>query len=545
MVGGTIKWLQITSSPEPLENGDVLWHGVVVDITERKRIEDALQQSNQKWEAIIAASPDGIGMMALDGKIQLMSDKLVEMYGYSINQKDEFIGRQAIDFIDPSNHKLLIDNIRKLLSGKRDNKVTEYLAVKKDNSRFYIEVNSTVLLDSNDNPAGILFAERDITERKRAEEALQQSKQKWEAIVSASPDGIGMMSLDGKLQLVSDKLAEMFGYSIDQKDELIGKAALDFVDPSNYKILIDNINKVLSGNRDDKVTEYLAIKKDNSRIYIEVNSSVLFDSNGNPVSILFAERDITERKRAEVIIQQQYNQLKELNAAKDKFFSIIAHDLKSPFQSLLGSSELLATQIESLSQEEVILFSKGLNDNLKNLHDLLENLLNWSLMQRNVLAYNPVNLSLYEVVNKIIGVSNLSAQNKNISISNNIDKDTFVYADVDMLHSVVENLIINAIKFTLTDGRINISSNERGSFVEVSVLDTGIGIDQGKIPELFNFDAVFTTDGTSGEKGTGLGLSLCKEFIEKNGGKIWVESEVGKGSEFKFTLRKSEGKGML
>ena len=377
-----------------------------------------------------------------------------------------------------------------------------------------------------------------IAERKQAEEALRQSNQKLKAIISSTPDGIGMISLDGKMQFVSDKLAEMNGYSIEHKDEFIGKPAFDFIDPSNHKMLIDNIRKLLAGESDDKLTEYLAIKKDNSRFNIDVNSTVLFDPTGNPTSILFVERDISERKRTELIIQQQYTQLQELNSSKDKFFSIIAHDLRSPFQSLLSSSELLATEIDSLSQDEIKFFSRELNDSLRNLYILLEHLLQWSMMQRNMIEFKPVNLNLFDLVNKIIEISNQSAVKKNISISNNVDAETFVIADIDMLRSVVQNLITNAIKFTQTDGLIIVSSASKNDYFEVSVQDTGIGLESEKSSELFKFSTRYTSIGTAGEKGTGLGLPLCKEFVEKHGGKIWVESELGKGSKFTFTLQK-------
>jgi two-component system, sensor histidine kinase and response regulator len=169
----------------------------------------------------------------------------------------------------------------------------------------------------------------------------------------------------------------------------------------------------------------------------------------------------------------------------------------------------------------------------------LENLLNWSMMQRNMLEFKPVNLNLYDLVNKIIGILNKNAADKNISLSNNIEAGISVYADGDMLRSIVQNLVMNAIKFTPAEGRIIVSSSFKDGYVEVSVQDSGIGIEPGRSSKLFHFDSVFTTDGTAGEKGTGLGLPLCKEFIERNDGKIWVESELGKGSKFTFTLHRT------
>ena len=140
------------------------------EIAERKQTGDALQQSNQKFEAITSILPDGIGILSLDGKIQQISDKLVKMHGFSITKKNEQIGRSVFDFIDPSSHKALVDNIRKVLAGERHHKLTEFLAIKKDNSRFYIDVKSTLLVDSNGNPESILYVERDISERKQEEE---------------------------------------------------------------------------------------------------------------------------------------------------------------------------------------------------------------------------------------------------------------------------------------------------------------------------------------------------------------------------------------
>ncbi|MCJ7554125.1 MAG: HAMP domain-containing histidine kinase [Ignavibacteriaceae bacterium] len=201
---------------------------------------------------------------------------------------------------------------------------------------------------------------------------------------------------------------------------------------------------------------------------------------------------------------------------------------------------MLSTEIENLSPEMIRLFSKGLNDNLKNLYGLLENLLNWSMIQRNVIDHYPKNLNLYEAINKIIEMTNQSIKEKSISLVSNVDSETLVYADFNMLCSIVQNLIVNAIKFTPNEGHVIVSSTAKNGFVEVSVEDTGIGIESGQSSKLFNFNTIYSTNGTAGEKGTGLGLPLCKEFVEKNGGKIRIESELGKGSKFIFTLPKAK-----
>ncbi|MFA6596389.1 MAG: PAS domain S-box protein [Ignavibacteriaceae bacterium] len=508
----------------------------LTDITELKLAREALQQSSRKWEAVISASPDGIGIISLDGKIQHISEKLLILHGYSVDQMDEILGRSIYDFIDPSSHKILIDNTRKLLAGETNHKINEYIALKKDKSRFHIDVNASVLLDSNGNPTSILYVEREITERKLANEAQQQSNQKLEAIISASPDGIGMVSLDGKIQLMSDKLVKMYGYTVEQKDEFFGRSAFDFIDPSYHELLFDNIRKLLAGTKNDGLTEYLAIKKDKSRFFIDMNSAVLLDSDSKPAGLLFVERDITERKRVEKEILQKNLELAELNGTKDKFFSIIAHDLKSPFQGLLGYSKILSEEYETLSEEERLSFINGINELNHSAYKLLENLLEWARIQTGRMTYDPENLNLVEELIPTLSLAKQTALNKGIRLISTIDTSIFVKADKNMLHTIVRNLISNSIKFTNPGGKIILASKIIKDYVETSISDTGVGINKENVDKLFKLEKTISTNGTANEHGTGLGLLLCKEMIERHGGKIRVESEQGKGSTFFFTV---------
>jgi PAS domain S-box-containing protein len=504
------------------------------EIAEHKQAEKAQQESEQKYHLLVDRANEAV-IVIQDGMLKLNNPMTRIMTGYG----EEEIGIIPFQkFVHPDDRTMVIDYHQKRLRGENVPGYYIFRLLDKNGTTHWVHMNA-VLIDWEGSPATLNFM-TDITELKVAEEALKQSNREWEAVITASPDGIGMISLDGNIKLISEKLVIMHGYSKDEMDEKIGRSIFDFIDSSNHQLLRDNVRKLLAGETDHRLTEYLAIKKDGSRFYIDVKTSVLLDAAGNPTSILYVERDITERKQAELIIQQQYKRMQELNNTKDKFFSIIAHDLRSPFQSLLSTSELLATEIERMSHEEIVSFSFGINNNLKSLYGLLENLLQWSMMQRNLLEYEPENLNLFDLTNKIIEISIESALKKNISISNNADTGTLVYADVYMLHSIIQNLITNAVKFTPIGGKITISSVQNGDFVEISVQDTGIGMEPGISSELFNFNKPFTTNGTAGEKGTGLGLSLCKEFVERNDGKIWVESELGKGSKFTFTLQKAE-----
>jgi len=368
-----------------------------------------------------------------------------------------------------------------------------------------------------------------------AQEELEVSRNKYVNLFDFSPIPYFTLDINGVIKETNLSASNMLG--IDRK-KLISKLFSNYVPLLDREIFNSFIKNIFSSPV--KQTCELEIMNKGKRIlHVRLEGLLTEDALEQDITSQIAVIDLTGNKELEDSLNKINEELKTLNETKEKFFSIIAHDLRNPFQALLSSSKLLSTEIEKLSKEEIIFFSKGLHSKLVNLYHLLENLLNWSMMQRNLFKYKPVNLNCYDLVNEIIELSNEVALKKNISISNNVDTGTLVHADVDMLRSVVQNLIANAIKFNQADGRIIVSSIEKGGFVEVSVQDTGIGIAPEKTSGLFNFNSIFTKDGTAGEKGTGLGLPLCREFVESNGGKIWVESELGKGSKFTFTLQKT------
>ncbi|MEI7501620.1 MAG: PAS domain S-box protein, partial [Bacteroidota bacterium] len=251
----TVKRIQVGGKEKLLES--------FVDISIQKKAEENLSRSSQKFEAIISASPDGIGMVSLDGKMQLMSQKLATMYGYSIEETDKLLGKGIFDFIDPSNHKMLIDNINKLMAGEKGNKVTEYMAVKKDNSRFYVDVNSTVLLDSNGNPENILFVERDITERKLSEQALFKSEEKFRTVADNTYDWEYWEGMDKHIIYISPSCERISGY---KPEEFLSNRFLlkKIIHPADAKLFDDHFEKThsLEHIRDIEELDFRIIKKD-------------------------------------------------------------------------------------------------------------------------------------------------------------------------------------------------------------------------------------------------------------------------------------------
>jgi signal transduction histidine kinase len=235
-------------------------------------------------------------------------------------------------------------------------------------------------------------------------------------------------------------------------------------------------------------------------------------------------------------IQQQNEQLQELNATKDKFFSIISHDLKGPLNSFTSFSGLLMNHTDSLSKDEIKMLAKDLDKSLKNLFALLENLLEWSRSQTGNIQFKAETFDLVALLEENKSLLQSQAQNKKITIVNAAQGDLPVQAHKHSINTVIRNLISNAIKFTPAEGAITLAIAQSNEEYTISITDTGVGMTQDILQKLFRIDSKHSTKGTADEKGTGLGLILCKDFVEKNGGKIWVKSEEGKGSVFGFTL---------
>lgn len=273
----------------------------------------------------------------------------------------------------------------------------------------------------------------------------------------------------------------------------------------------------------------------------EISAHLNYDEISQKLEELQFNKDLLEERSAELNIlsaqlAQSESELKELNASKDKFFSILAHDLKSPFSGLIGYMDLLVEDFDTLSLSEIKEYINNVHSVVGNIYDLTKNLLDWSRLQNGRMECNIVKLNLYETVMYAASLVSANARNKKISIANNVDKYATVFADDMMLNSVFENLLSNAIKFTPRGGTITISSKPINIFHEISIVDSGIGMSEETLQKIFRIESVHTTLGTEKEKGTGLGLLLCKEMIERQKGAISVESKVNEGTKFSFIL---------
>jgi signal transduction histidine kinase len=282
-------------------------------------------------------------------------------------------------------------------------------------------------------------------------------------------------------------------------------------------------------------------KKDGTIVYLRESAKAYRDSKSKLLYYEGTVEDITERVSAEKKLKEYSEELKMLNASKDKFFSIIAHDLKSPFAAVLGYAEILNTDLKDMSPEEVDLYTSNLYKVSENTFNLLQNLLEWSRLQTGRVKYDPHRFKLYNIAMQVIELFKEPAKEKNILLDMNVDQYCIAFGDENMISTVIRNLTSNAIKFTNENGQITLSAKEKDEFIEIAVIDNGVGMKPEDLEKLFKIDVHHTTIGTKDEKGTGLGLILCKELVETNGGMIWAESKPGEGSKFIFTLPKDEG----
>lgn len=333
---------------------------------------------------------------------------------------------------------------------------------------------------------------------------------------------------------------------IDQEKRVIdynpsAQAILPWLSPemvgTPFEQTVDIVPELLNLIRDRRITniQFKTVKGDRTNHFQATISSITVKETRQFGSIILIT-DISDQKTTEELLLKSQKVLKELNDTKDKFFSIIAHDLRNPFNNIIGFSDLLRESLANKEYEESVHFAETIYTSARNTFTLLENILTWANSQRGKIPFKPALVDINTLMNDELKLQIDSARKKGITLRNEVPIELFINADPDLIRVVLRNLITNAIKYTGKGGNILIEGTSENHRVEISVTDDGVGIGEEVQKKLFNIDQNVSTRGTAYEQGTGLGLILCKEFVEKHGGRIWVESQPGKGSRFSFTL---------
>ncbi len=316
--------------------------------------------------------------------------------------------------------------------------------------------------------------------------------------------------------------------------QILGRNAMDFVHENSRQLAISRIKKMLAENVPMELVheKYLTLTGEVK----DVETIAVPFQYQNEIFIQVVFYDITDRLKNEQLLKENKEKLAELNATKDKFFSLIAHDLKNPFHQILGFTELLADNQENYDREQTQNIIQYINTAAGSAYKLLENLLQWSRAQTGKIDFTPENLSVFDTIMSVIDLNMAACKRKEISISQDIEPGIFIFADREMTEGIIRNLLSNAIKFSYRKGKISVSAHTVNQEIHITVRDFGVGMSQEQIDKLYKIDKSHSTSGTEDEIGTGLGLILCKEFVQKNKGRLVVESPENKGCIFTLIL---------
>jgi PAS domain S-box-containing protein len=353
-----------------------------------------------------------------------------------------------------------------------------------------------------------------------------ERESKYDSLFEFAPMAVFLGNTAGRILMVNQKAIELTGFAIEELLSMNFLSIFPDSDKAERKLVHDGISQGLTFSTETEIN-----RKCGEPVFVEITVRVLKDDT----RLVFLQ-DISEQKQIENSLREREVRLRELNATKDKFFSIIAHDLKSPFNAIVGFSNLMTEQIKLKDYDGIEGYAEIILNSSTRAMELLKNLLEWSRSQTGRMTFNSEYLDLSVLVRETTDLLKDSAQQKLISITTEMPTNMQVMADRAMINSVLRNLLSNAIKFTHINGHIVVKAVQNRDECLISIRDTGVGIGKENLSRLFRMDESFSTVGTHNEKGTGLGLLLSKEFVEKHGGKIWVTSEPGKGSIFYFTI---------
>lgn len=587
-----VKWVDIAVTVIQFE-GQTASLAVTSDITTQVKAQQALKENEEKYRSLIENLRHEYFFYrhSIKRYFEYISPSIEQLLGYDQeNFQDhyiEYLTDNPINKIAVKKIELAMDGIQQLPYE------LEIFDIQKNIHT--LEISETPLIDTYGNVSAVEGIAHDITSQKKAQEIIkaqlkeiriqnEEIKSINEEINSVNDDlerrieDINRLNIDLKIsenkfrtlvrnipgvvyRCLNDKKWTMLFIS-KEIEILTGYSASDFIENSIRSFVsiihpndIEKVNGLVQNGvekRKSYVIEYRILHKDGSIKWVYEKGQYILEENSIDVQFLDGVIiDITEKKIAEEKLKESENKLRELNAQKDRFFSLIAHDLRSPIGNFLQITELLKLDYEELEEDQVQSFFDNLHKLADRTFKLLENLLMWSRSQLGKLEIESKEIELYNVVEDVAILFEENLKSKGIQFKNELPQDLIVMDDLNIVQTLFRNLISNAIKFSYQGGSITIGSktevnkiNDREYYI-ISVKDTGVGISPNNIDKIFNMDADYTTEGTEHEKGTGLGLILCKELIEKSGGKIWVGSEEGNlsagkqgGTAFYFTLKR-------
>ncbi len=542
---------------------------------ENTHLDAELFDEHQLLHAIIDNMPDFIYIKDRSSKFILANQKLARTQG--LKSGKQMIGKTDHDYFPGELANKYYLNEQEIMSSGKPLINHEEKCLDEEGSEIYLSTTKIPLKNKKGEIIGIVGIGRDITDRKKAEvnlikhaeqvqqvntlleekqEMIQQQAeeltaqadnlsianlemQKLSVVASETDNVVIILDADSNFEWVNKSFTHVYGATLKEFIQERGKNILE----GSYNPYIRDIMGKCRKSRQTIRYQSEASDKNGNKIWTQSTLTPVLDKENNIIRFVAIDTDITALKKAQEMISQQKTELEEhgkqlekANITKDKFFSIIAHDLNNPFHSIMGFTDLMVKNYDTIEDDKKREYLGLIHDSSQFAHNLLENLLNWSRTQTDRIKFNPSRMELHSSVQEIQQFLSTSLEKKKIHLENLVPEGTFALADQNMIQTVLRNLLGNAIKFTPRNGSITVSAETSDDKVLVSVKDTGIGIPGEQQKKLFRFGEFHTSVGTDGEQGTGLGLLICFEFIKKHGGTLQFTSRSGKGTTFSFDI---------
>ena len=515
----TIRVSRFVSTPTVIEDDTISWDGIELDITDLKKAQDDLFQNQFLLESITDGLPDSIFAKDLDGCYLFVNSALAKRANKT---RQELLGKNNSAVFLPHQADRTLEMDLEIMKSGKSQTFEEQLTSSSENGTFL--TTKGPIKDRQGKTIGLFGIARDITERKKAEETLRVSQEKFELAFSSNTNAILIQDEQtGRYLEANASTTKIFGYS---QDEILGKTSLEL----NFYRNLAFRKKILDALKNDGFIQNMEIMgQHKSGLVLHLLLAVTRLYVDNKPLLYINIQDITERKLIEL-------ELQKLNLDKDRFISILGHDLRGPVNSIIGLMDILNTNMKDMKDAEIKEVIDLVSHSARNTSKLLDDVLLWATAKSGKMNFNPQKLNITENCQTIIELLQFTAKSKNIEVEMVSDPSLEVYADKNMLDTIIRNLISNAIKFTHDDGKIILKTQKDNEKTIISITDNGVGISTKDISKIFDKSQLFSSIGTNEEKGTGFGLKLCQEFVEKHDGKIWVESEVGKGTTFYFTM---------
>ncbi len=506
--------------------------GILHDIRERVAAREALKASEARFHSSFELPLIGFTITSPEKGWLEINSALSDMLGYS---REELNCLTWAELTHPDDLEADVAQYNRLISGEIDRYVMEKRYIRKNGEVVWTIMSAGCVRKPDGSVDYLVAAIQDITRRKQAEDSAIRERSLLRTLIDNLPDTIYVKDIEGRKVLANPSDWKLLGCA--SEEEALGKTDLEMFSGETGTRGYSDDMAVLQGklpiiNREEDFVE----PSGNVR-WLHTSKIPLLGSDGAVRGLMGIGRDITDRRTSEQQLAEQAAEMKDLIVTKDKFFSIIAHDLRGPLGSFMSLTRVMSEELNEMSLSRIQEISLALSKSSARLFDMLENLLEWSRMQRGLVAFEPEAIPLDCWLAGIVHAFGEQARAKGIIIQTVVEPGLEMTADNRMMESTLRNLISNAIKFTNTGGKVWVSAHAgSGGGRIITVRDSGIGMDEEMLSRLFRIDVNAGRPGTDGESSSGLGLLLCKEFVERHGGTIMVSSDPGQGTSFSVEL---------